>query len=336
MGIMLFLFGMFIGIGVVSGFEGLVKYFANKAFGRQILIFRYLSFYYQNDSGFSGIAFSPICELTMYKENDTEKSVLTSFVIQMAVCTVAYAVYNTFFVKIFLDEVIDRRLTAFFLGIGAWSVIYLISEIFFFIGAAKSSKDGLSKRAVEIIEKMKNGVSLGDIDIPEADITEYSSLTKSSYVRYNCLAFMKHIWDGDYEGAGDIIYCLEKAIPINYIDRPLEYLVAFTPAYYNLMFYYSFVNYNKMRAEYFFEIVEKQLRNDRDANGRRNLAYYMFYVRNDINAADHYISEAVEVLPNPPLTSAERIYEDKLIKQLISAIYERRKQEEAEKAENNI
>lgn len=82
MEIMLFLFGTFIGIPISYEIYGTFTFIIESLFGREVYAFKYLIFSYTKSTGFHICHFSPICEISMQKENDTEKQVMTSFIIK--------------------------------------------------------------------------------------------------------------------------------------------------------------------------------------------------------------------------------------------------------------
>ena len=66
--------------------------------------------------------------------------------------------------------------------------------------------------------------------------------------------------------------------------------------------------------------MEKDLINDRDANGKRVLAFYYYYNFNDIPTAEKYISEAYDMLPNFSVYLQEREYERMLLDKISETI----------------
>lgn len=323
MGVLLFFFGTFIGVTVVSGFMNLVKFTVNKAFGRNVVLFRFMNVFYREHSGFSHIGFSPVCELEMRKDEDTDRSVIAAFVIEMTINVLACAAYNVFMVRLWTDKNADERIIAFLLGIGAWFVLFLIVNFICLYTALKRRFSEVNKQRAEIHDKMRDGLSFDDIDVPDYKMMD-SRATKSNIVNYLVIAFIKKLWDDDIAGAGEIIHSQETALKINYVDMPKEYLIAWSRAYYDLLYYYSAVCLNKSRADYFYDMLKDQLHSDMDADAQRILAAYYFYVRNDIVTAERCAFRAEEAAHDCK-TRAERLIEDKLIKKLIADIHEKKK-----------
>lgn len=328
--IVIFLFGIFIGIPVVSGFKGLVKFAVEKMRGGSVKLFRYLNICWREKSGFSIIGFSPICELHMFRENESDHSAIVSYSIESAIDIFACIVYNFLMVRLWINGDADRRLVSFFLGIGAWFVVFLISGFIFLYIEVKRKSSGVSRQLTEITGKMKNDISFDDIDVPDYKTLDGKAV-QSEVIFYLSYAFIKKLWDDDISGAGEVIHSQETAMKINYIDKPKEYLIAWSRAYYDMLYYYSAVCLNKTRADYFYDMLKDQLKSDMDADSQRILAAYYFYVRNDIAAAERCAFRAEEAAHDCK-TRAERLIEDKLIKELIADIHEKKKYLESSRA----
>lgn len=330
MEIMIFLFGIFIGIPAVSGFKGLVKFAVGKLYGRSVTLFRYLNICWREKSGFSRIGFSPICELRMCRENESDHSVIAAYSIESAIDVFICIVYNFFMVRLWINGDADSKLLSFFLGIGTWFAVFLISGFIFLYIEVKRKSSGVGRQLAKIAGKMKNDISFDDIDVPDYKTLD-GKASQSDVIFYLSYAFIKKLWDDDTTGAGEIIHSQETALKINYIDMSKEYLIAWSRAYYDLLYYYSAVCLNKSRADYFYDMLKDQLQSDMDADARRILAAYYFYVRNDIVTAEPCAFKAEEAAHNCK-TRAERLIEDKLIKKLIADIHEKKKYLELSRA----
>ncbi len=74
-----------------------------------------------------------------------------------------------------------------------------------------------------------------------------------------------------------------------------DYIVQNTGLYYWLVYYYSRYEKEERFAQYFYKIVEKTLKDDKDANAKRVLAQYC-YSSGNIDSAQKYMEEAFDVL----------------------------------------
>lgn len=318
MGVMLFLLGIFIGIPAVSGLMGLVKFIVEKLSGFHVAYFRYMTFSWTKSGGYSGIGFSPMCELRMNREEKEDFYAVVTFVLETIINIIICIIYNVLMIGLWKNETIDRRITAFFLGIGLWFAIYIASYFVFLVKAIKKRSSPLNKKTAEITTQLKNGCTFDEIDVP--DHRSFGE-KPSDMIVYLVYEFMKKLWDDDIAGTDEVIFSMEKAVKADYINKPTEYLFAWSLVYYNLLYFYSAVRKDIHRAEYFYGMLSEQLHGDKDANAGRVLAAYFLYVRNDIRSAKSYAYKAEEALHDFPYRG-ERLFEDKLIKAMISEIHQ--------------
>lgn len=319
MGVMLFLLGIFIGIPAVSGLMGLVKFIVEKLFGFHVSYFRYMTFSWTKSGGYSSIGFSPMCELRMNREEKEDYYAVVTFVLETIIDITICIIYNIMMMGLWKNETIDRRITAFFLGIGLWFAIYIASYFIFLVKAIKKRSSPLNKKTAEITIQLKNGCTFDEIDVP--DHRSFGE-QPSDMIVYLVYEFMKKLWDDDIAGTDEVIFSMEKAVKADYINKPTEYLFAWSLVYYNLLYFYSAVRKDIHRAEYFYGMLSEQLHGDKDANAKRVLAAYFLYVKNDAGSAKMYAYKAEEALHDFPYRG-ERLFEDKLIKAMISEIHQR-------------
>ena len=78
--------------------------------------------------------------------------------------------------------------------------------------------------------------------------------------------------------------------------RDREYLVGETGNYYWLVFYYSRFELNPAAATHFLNKIRPNIEQDKDANGKRVLAYYAFGIEQDFPKARKYLDEAYAVI----------------------------------------
>lgn len=318
MGIMLFLLGIFIGIPAVSGLMGLVKFIVEKLSGFHVTFFRYMTFSWTKSGGYSSIGFSPMCELRMNREEKEDFYAVVTFVLEMIIDIIICITYNVLMIMLWKNETTDRRITAFFLGIGLWFAIYIASYFVFLVKAIRKRSSPLNKKTAEITTQLKNGCTFDEIDVP--DHRSFGE-KPSDMIVYLVYEFMKKLWDDDISGTEEVIFSMEKAVKVDYINKPTEYLFAMSLVYYNLLYYYSAVKLNKPRADYFYGMLSEQLHGDKDANAMRVITAYFLYVKKDAGAAKSYAYRAEEALHNFPYRG-ERLFEDKLIKTMITEIHQ--------------
>ena len=86
--------------------------------------------------------------------------------------------------------------------------------------------------------------------------------------------------------------------------------------------YFAFRQKDPERAKQSYEHSKQFIDADKDANGRRNLAYYYFYVLNDKESARKYAEEALQALSadDPRVSKIGNDFEEKMIRYLLSQI----------------
>ncbi len=311
MEIILFLFGIFIGIPISYGIYGAFTFIIESLFGREVYMFKYLIFSYTKSTGFHISHFSPIFEISMQKENDTEKQVMTSFAIKTVLYYIVCAVVIFLTVIIYRYDILPLFLTALIAGIALWFDIDIFMRTIFLIKSIINSKNPLSTNYRTIIKKMLDGVPFDEIEVPDPR-TYNCSKDKATLAKYQHLFFMNRVWHYDTESLAYAVHSMEWCIGINYAVTEKAYLQAYTDIYYDLLFYYSYFDTQDYRAEKIFSIIEPDLRKDKDSNGYRTLAYYTYYILDDTDSVEKYIRKGLELIDEFPIVS-QREYEKKLL-----------------------
>lgn len=86
-----------------------------------------------------------------------------------------------------------------------------------------------------------------------------------------------------------------------YIGSFGENMVNKLAIYYELIFYYSFIEKDKFKAYKYYKEVEKELEQDLDVNSLRIRAYYEYYIQIDEKKALKFIEKAIEMAPSYPI-----------------------------------
>lgn len=313
MEIMLFLFGIFIGIPISYGIYGTLTFIIESLFGRKVYSFKYLIFSYTKSTGFHICNFSPVCEISMTKENNTEKQVITSFVIK-TVLYIVCAVIITLTVIIYRHDILPL-FTALITGIALWFDIDIFMRIIFLIKSIAESKKPLTINYHTIIKKMLDGVPFSEIEVPDPR-TYNCKADKTTLAKYQHLFFMNRVWHDDKKSISYAVRSMELCIGINYFLTDKAYLQYYTDVYYDLLFYYSFIDIHKYRAEKIFDIIAPDLLTDNDSNGYRTLAYYNYFIFGNMEAAELYIRKGLELIDEFPIVS-QREYEKMLLINLL-------------------
>lgn len=318
MKIILFLFGTLIGIPVSYGIYGLLTFFIESLFGRKIFAFKYLIFSYTPSTGFHICHFSPVCEISMRKENDTEKQEAASAVIKLILYYIVCITVIFFTIKIYQYDILPSLLMELAAGIALWFCMDGFMRIFFMARFAVNQKNPININYKNIVKSMMKGVPFDEIEVP--DLRTYNcKIDKAYLITYQHLFFMNRVWHGDKAGISYAAQFMEKGIDINYSITDTAYLQNFTDVYYDLLFYYSYFDIQDYRARKIFSIISPDLLKDNDSNGYRTLAYYTNYILGDSESAEKYIRKGLELIDKFPIIS-QREYEKMLLTKLSEEI----------------
>lgn len=308
--------GLLPGLVLSFGVYGLLSFIVNKLCGRKVRYFKYLFFRYDKYNGFSTGRFSPICELNMEKENDTESAAIGAYIavtILLGLSTIAVFVI-VICAHIFLNT--SLIMGGLLSGIAVWFFVDIIHRTILLVEILHSYKNpSLDKEYTKIIKKFMEGVPIDEIDVPPYTSYGYKDPSKPEIAQYQHFAYLKAVWNFDSHELKQIVSSMEECIPVTYGMREGAYLMTFQGNYYDLLHYYSAINFNKYRAEYIFYTIGKDLKRDKDANGKRTLAYYTFFVLEDSQTAMKLVKEGLELVPEYPIIS-QRPLEERLLREL--------------------
>lgn len=317
--------GLLPGLVLSYGVYGLLSFIVNKLCGRKVSSFKYLFFRYDKYNGFSTGRFSPVCELTMRKENDTEAAAIGTYIavtILLGLSTFAVFII-VILAHLFLN--ISVIMGGLLSGIALWFFFDIIFRVVLLVQTLKSYKaPSLTKEYTKIAKKFVEGVPIDEIDIPPYASYGYKNPSKEEIAHYQHYAYLKAVWNFDANALHEIVSSMEESIQITYGMREGAYLMTFQSNYYDLLHYYSALNFNKHRAEYIFYTIGKDLKRDKDANGKRVLAYYTFFVLEDPQTAMKLVKEGLELVPEFPIIS-KRPLEERLLcelEEIISVYFE--------------
>lgn len=308
--------GLLPGMVLSFGVYGLLSFIVNKLCRRKVRCFKYLFFRYDKHNGFTTGRFSPICELSMEKENDTESAAIGAYIavtILLGLSTVAVFII-VICAHIFLN--ISVIMGGLLSGIALWFFIDIIHRTILLVDTLQKYKNpSLDKEYHKIAKKFVEGVPIDEIDVPNYTSYGYKNPSKVEIAQYQHFAYLKAVWNFDSNTLHEIVSSMEESIQITYGMREGAFLMSLTSNYYDLLHYYSALNFNKYRAEYIFYAIGKDLKKDKDANGKRTLAFYTFFVLEDPQTAMKLVKEGLELVPEYPIIS-QRPLEERLLREL--------------------
>ncbi len=318
MEIILFTSGILIGLTLAYGIYGLLTFIIESMFGRKIAAFKYLFFSYTPSTRFHICNFSPICEITMKKENDTEKQAAISYIIKIVLYFTVCVGTALLTIRLYKSNAVGSKLMALLGGIALWFAGDIFFRTYFTVKTIIKEKNSLSPHYKAIVKKMLDGVPFSQIEVP--DHRSYGCKDdKASIARYQHLVFMNRVWNNDSAGILFSVRTMEDCINMNYASHEKSYMLGLTDVYYDLLFYYSYFDLQYYRAVKIFKIIKPDLMKDHDSNGYRTLAYYTYYILKDEASAEEQLKKGLELLDEFPIVS-QREYEKMLIERLLKII----------------
>lgn len=316
--LIILLISAFLALIICSGIWGLLSFVIKKITGHRVMSFKYLFFRYVPDTGFYTGKFSPICEILMLKENCSDLVMNILYFICLFIYSAIGAIMFIFVVLTHSSTLEPTIIRLFLEMFSLYYILNIIIRIFITIKTFFTFKNSLTQHTNDIIRKLQSGVPFGEIEIPDHR-TYKCSASKHEIAHYLHFAFLNRVWHKNYETLPDIIAMIEKNINIIYTGNSNAFLMQFTSLYYDLLFYYSCMNVDYLKANSIFSSIEKDLRSDRDANGLRHLAYYTYFVLKDPETAEKLAAEGIEKVNSFPIVSL-REYEELMLHKLLNAI----------------
>jgi hypothetical protein len=167
-----------------------------------------------------------------------------------------------------------------------------------------------------LLSRLRKGEELSSLNMQPVEMLPYENPTKTEKILYYQI-YMAHLAATDnYEAMRS-----PSHQAMDYIMSH-DYLTQETLAYYWLIFYFSEVEPDEKSAKALLEKLGDIIRNDKDPNARRVLAYYMFNIQHNAERAEALVTEGFAALNTARCLSTERELERKLLTKLNSRIIE--------------
>lgn len=149
---------------------------------------------------------------------------------------------------------------------------------------------GLEARIWELSMSMQKAKTEEDLVAQPFDHAMYGSAALGSKIRYLCSFYRVAEMRNDLAAMSECIDEMTRLKTVGLTDMGHFYLDTV------LFSYYSFRHKVPILATQFYQHSKRNIDADTDANGRRKLAYYAFYVLNDKEAAKKYVEEGLLAL----------------------------------------
>ncbi len=186
---------------------------------------------------------------------------------------------------------------------------HTLSSIIIYIYTYQVAMKKLGGYSQSFINRLRNGESFESFNMKPLSQLEFPNATKWEKGLYNTL-YAEYLLATDNI---DELYTV--AGELTQLNMDSEYMLQLTPAYYFLIFWYSRYDLNTQLAKHFLDKCITTISADKDANGKRVLAYYAFGIEQDFLKARKYLNEAFGVIDKFSV-GAERDLEKKLLWEL--------------------
>lgn len=210
-------------------------------------------------------------QISMYHEESTGEKMVKRGVITAIILTVMVGIFDVviFFHQWLSNFTIGLMIGLFFGLLLQWKVTID------WIKNQYGNRPGkiFWERGIYINGKLCAGTSPGDIIVQEIPIERYREYVQKNVFAQNCLFYdyLYHLDVGNYERLKgyvelfDLIVDKDFNVPMNQIGFVYE-----------MIYFYSIVQPNLQKAEYYHSRIEEHLGNDMDCNGCRVLAAYLY------------------------------------------------------------
>jgi len=150
--------------------------------------------------------------------------------------------------------------------------------------------EGLEARIWELSMSMQQAKTEEDLVAQPFDHAMFGSAALGSKIRYLCSFYRVAEMRNDLAAMSECIDEMTRLKTVGLTDMGHFYLDTV------LFSYYSFRHKVPILATQFYQHSKRNIDADTDANGRRKLAYYAFYVLNDKEAAKKHVEEGLSAL----------------------------------------
>ena len=315
--------GFVLCVSINSFISALIAVAVGKMLGFRVWSFKYLFFdmsTVNREKQFHFGKFSAFCQYQLLKWNVTKEEDHKQTFLSLILTTLVDLVFIVGGIFLIIDmyrNLGHKGLRTMLEG----AVLYLIQNVIYkwitTIRFVMSEDKHLYNYTKKVTYEWMAGVPMEDLKLPPYQELGLQALD-AEIIPYNSLRFLQKVWLEQWDELETIVQEYEDIL--NKTDTRYGYLKNYISAYYNLIFYYSFVQRSEVKARHFYQVVSKDLANDRDTNGRRVLAYYQYFVNHDVSKARSLIEEGRRLLPKFSITQSERDYEEKLLNKLSDMI----------------
>lgn len=240
-----------------------------------------------------------------YDEKKSQALQLTTTIIKLLAAAAICFACRSFFVKD-KKSPLDILVISFALGM----ILQALTSLGIFLYTNLVLMKRLGGYINTLLSRLRKGEDLAALNLQPVEMLPYDNPTNAEKILYYQI-YMAHLAACDrYE---DMRGPSHQAMA--YIMNH-DYFSQETLAYYWLIFYFSEVEPNEENAKALLTNLGDIIRNDKDSNARRVLAYYMFNIQHNPERAEALVTEGFAALNTSHCLPTERELERKLLTKL--------------------
>lgn len=308
------IWGIMIGAILATYFASFYVFVIGKCMGFQFHYLRFMFWEIKKKEGKLTVStgkWVPICHLSQRKPNITkEEDMIYSLVPNVVGISVSVGICA---VALLLVPRSWGNGYHFVRGMCFSILVYHICLAVLVMKEYLVKKERLSAFTVSKVQELIDGGTLENIELPDMDTLKNLKAYPLDKMTYLSLCYMQCVWTRQYEKLEKIVRELEINISPACLREEMQ-------AYYNILFYHMCINPDIKKAKQFFNRIKKELLKDDDANGRRVLAYYQYYVLGEKNEAEKTALDGLSKVSQFSICDAERNYEKRLMEELLETI----------------
>lgn len=317
----------FVGVWFVVAFVALFELLVSKAFKLEFRSFKIFNRRYSKIDGRIVVykerfSFFTVCEtgpLAGEHISRVKDFVFTAIVTFLpAICGIATTILLVLYTIQRNRSLLQNPFSGFVFGVGITSAMIFVISIY-----TLSGKKRLHDYTNEKLREIRNANSLDEIEMPALyDLNDYRK-DDHSMLCYQNIFYLVSEMRRDMKKMEYVVKWYEEYIESREKQKDSLETLAHKEMFRNLIEYYSTWCIDYERASKYYKLMpEQELKDDKDANGRRLLAYYYKTILRDYGNAKNYCIEGLTALEdtNTRLCKLELENERALLTELLHGI----------------
>jgi hypothetical protein len=301
---------VFIGYAIGSLIDMVFTFVFGKLLSYRFIQFVFYCFVIKRENGKLKFDIGNIqlgAECCMYKPNSTRKDVILYNVLpcvaDIIVLLVLWYIFGMYEVHPILRY--SSNIFGLYILLKCFSIQIIVKHC-----TSNEPSDIMWRKARDIINQLAAEVRPKDIEIDEVEIPSGKlGVYDIENLKYYYCLYYYYLDTFDYDKLRPIVELFEDNMPSTHASYYTGYI-------YEIIFYYAFIEYDIQKAQEYYSAIDTVLTSDKDVNGRRVLAYYLYYTNKGKDKALKVAKEGLAVADKftyPGLAKLEKDLLERLI-----------------------